>query len=366
MSSLFSPLQIRELELKNRVVVGPVTTYSAVAGMAGDWHLTHLARFAAGGAGLVFYEAAAIMRQGRIVQGGSGLWQDEHVAPLLRITEFLRQHGAASAIQLAHSGGAQVVPRPWDGTAEEHEDHIAQNRAIWDLGPDSARILARSGPALHEFSRTYFEALLEAYELAARRAAQARFDALEIHGGVGSLLHAFLSPVTNRRGDELGGDRDSRLSFPLDVVARVRAVWPSERPLLYRLTPIDDAQAGWRIADTEAFVQALAENGVDVVDLASGGTPLIDAAGQIAGVQAETARRLRPIGGLKLMLGGGVAQPAHAAAALDGGAGDLVALARQILWNPNWPLHAARELGDDPDWRLWPHPFSWSMPGWPE
>jgi len=364
MSSLFSPLTIRGLELKNRVVVGPMATYSAVAGMAGDWHLTHLARFAAGGAGLIFYEATAIMRQGRIIQGGSGIWQDEHVPPLLRLTEFLRQHGAASAIQLAHSGSSHVVPRPWDAAPESAAEQLRQNQAYWDLGEESPRAAARGGPALHEFSRAYLESLLDSYELATRRAAEARFDALEIHGGVGSLLHDFLAPTTNRRGDEFGGDRDSRMSFPLEVVDRVRAVWPAELPLFYRLTPIDSAQAGWRIADTVAFVDALAENGVDVIDLASGGTPLIDAAsGEPGGLQIETASRLRQVAEVKVLLGGRVTRPTQAEAALEQQAGDLVALARELLWNPNWPLQAAQELGDDPDWRMWPHAFGWSRPG---
>lgn len=364
MSLLFSPLTVRGLALKNRVVVGPMATYSAVAGMAGDWHLTHLARFAAGGAGLVFYEATAIMRQNRVLQGGAGIWQDEHVPPLLRLTEFLRQHGAASAIQLAHSGATQVVPRPWDGTSENVAELVRQNQAFWDLDLEGAQISARGAPPVHEFSRGYLESLLDAYELAARRAAEARFDALEIHGGVGSLLHDFLAPTTNRRGDEYGGDRDSRMSFPLEVVERVRNVWPSDQPLFYRLGPVEDVPAGWRSADTVAFVTALAENGVDVIDLASGGAPLVDAAtGEAGGPQLEISDRMRQEADVKVMLGGRITRPAQAEAALQSGAGDMVSLAREMLWNPNWPLHAAQDLGDDPDWHLWPHPFGWPRPG---
>ncbi|HZD26056.1 MAG TPA: NADH:flavin oxidoreductase/NADH oxidase [Alphaproteobacteria bacterium] len=364
MSTLFSPLTIRGLELKNRVVVGPMATYSAVAGMAGDWHLTHLARFAAGGAALIFYEATAIMRQGRVIQGGAGIWQDEHVPPLLRLSEFLRQHGAATAIQLLHSGSGHVLPRPWDGPPDNAEEQRRQHQAYWDLGSPGGSEPGRRAPAAHEFSRSYLEGLLEAYELATRRAAEARFDVLEIHGGVGSLLHEFLAPASNRRGDEYGGDRESRMSFPLEVVERVRAVWPPSQPLFYRLTPLDNAQTGWRAADTVDFAAALGEKGVDVIDLTSGGTPLVDAAsGQVGGLQLETAERLRQQASVSIMLGGAISRPAQSEAALQQGLGDLVALARELLWNPNWPLHAAQELGDDPDWGLWPHPFGWARPG---
>lgn len=358
MSQLFTPIRIRGLELKNRVAAGPIATYSAVAGMAGEWHLTHLARLAAGGVGLVFYEAAAIMRQARLTQGGAGLWQDEHVTPLLRITEFLRHHGVASAVQLAHATHAPVLPRPWD--EGNGGDAAAVNAAFWNLTPES-NAAAPVGPPVHELGAAYIGGLLEAYELAARRALEARFDALEIHGGIGGLLHEFLSARSNRRGDEYGGDLESRMRLPLEVVERVREVWPRERPLMFRLASLDSAELGWRMADSLALGRALAEAGVDILDLASGGLPLVP-----AGAQAETAKRLRAETGLRVMVGGGVREPAEAEAALADGAGDLVALARALLWDPNWPLRAARALGDDADCGLWPSPYGWPLQRWRE
>jgi 2,4-dienoyl-CoA reductase-like NADH-dependent reductase (Old Yellow Enzyme family) len=333
--------------------------------MAGDWHFTHLARFAAGGASMIFYEATAIMRQARMVQGCAGIWQDEHVSPLLRITEFLHHHGVAAAIQLTHGTNTPVVPRPWDG--EGDGSNIAQNESIWNLTDGSNFGVERGGPQVHELSAAYIGALLEAYELAARRALEARFDALEIHGGVGSLLHEFLSPAHNRRGDEYGGDLDSRMRLPLEVAERVRAVWPRGRPLIYRLTPLDSPEAGWRLDDSIEFAKNLEEAGVNMLDLASGGVPLVPAGTSApGGPQHETAKRLRSECGLKVLVGGGLRQPAVAEAALQEGAGDLVALARELLWNPNWPLHAAHELGDDPAWQLWPSPYGWPLLRWRE
>jgi 2,4-dienoyl-CoA reductase-like NADH-dependent reductase (Old Yellow Enzyme family) len=365
MSLLFTPYRLRELELKNRVVVAPMATYGAVAGMAGDWHFTHLARFAAGGASLVFYEATAVMRQARIVQGGAGIWQDEHVASLLRITEYLRHHGVASALQLAHNVSNPALPRPWDG--DDDGDHVAANEAVWNLTPATNAATERSGPQVHELSAAYIGALLDAYELAARRALEARFDVLEIHGGVGSLLHEFLSTAHNRRGDEYGGDLDSRMRLPLEVIERVRQVWPAERPLLYRLTPLDGNEYGWRIVDSVEFAKALQDVGVDMLDLASGGVPLL-AAGADApdGAQVETGKRLRDELKLPVMVGGGIRRANEAESALQAGAGDMVALGRELLWNPNWPLHAARELGDDPNWELWPSPYGWPLRNWRE
>jgi len=362
MSLLFTPYRLCDLELKNRAVVGPMATYGAVAGMAGDWHFTHLARFAAGGASLVFYEGTAIMRQARMVQGGAGIWQDEHVTPLLRITEYLRHHGVASAIQLCHNLNNPVLPRPWDGEAEGGQ--IAPNESLWNLTPGSNKGVGHGGPPVHELTAASIGSLLDAYELAARRALEARFDVLEIHGGVGSLLHEFLSSAHNRRGDEYGGDLDSRMRLPLEVVERVREVWPAERPLLFRLTPLDGGEYGWRMADSVEFAKALREIGVDMLDLASGGVPVVADAGQPGGAQAESGARIRQEVGLPVMIGGGIHLASQAEAALQQGAGDLVALGRALIWNPNWPLHAAHELGDDPNWELWPSPYGWPLHSW--
>ncbi len=357
---LFAPLRIRSLTLKNRIVIGPMATYAAVAGTAGDWHLAHLAKFAAGGAGLVFFEATAISRQSRITQGAAGLWQDEQTAPLLRITEFLRQQGAASAIQLAHSGAPTALPRPWDGEEPGAGDGLDRNERLWDLIAAEQPGRSEIGPPVHEFGDAYLEALLDEYELAAKRAATARFDVLEIHGGSGCLLHSFLSPALNRRGDEYGGTLEDRMRFPLEVVGRVRAAWPEERPLFYRLSPIDSDDSGWHVDDTIAFASALARRGVDVIDCASASTPLV-ATGAAPDIQVETTRRLGAETEVLRLAGGGIRTAAEAEAALDAGNADLLALVREVVWNPNWPLHAAGTLGADPNWGLWPPQYGWSL-----
>lgn len=361
-SLLFRPLEIRSLSLKNRIVVGPMATYAAVAGMAGDWHFAHLAKFAAGGAGLVFFEATAVSRQSRLTQGAAGLWQDEQIAPLLRITDFLRQQGTRTAIQLVHSGAQTTAPRPWDGDEVEIEESLGRNEGLWDMVAEGEPGPSEINPPAHEFSDAYLEALLDEYELAARRAAEARFDVLEIHGGSGCLLHSFLAPAHNRRGDEYGGTREDRIRFPLEVVARVRAVWPEERPLFYRLSPVDSAELGWRIADTLAFAQALGRHGVDLIDCASASAPLVGGTdGTTAAVQAETGKGLGSEADILTMAGGQITTAEEAEDALREGSADLVALVREAAWNPNWPLHAARALGVDPDWDLWPPQYGWSL-----
>lgn len=356
---LFAPLEIRGLTLANRIVVGPMATYMAVAGMVGDWHLAHLSRFAGGGAALVFLEAAAISRQARMIQGAVGIWQDEQVGALRRMTEFLHQQGVAAGLQLAYCGGAMLNHRPWDET-DDGDDPLVANARLWDM--DSTVVEVPADPLAHEFARETLDELLDLFEQATRRAAEAGFDVLEIHGGRGSILHAFLSPTDNRRGDEYGGTLETRIGFPLDVVDSVRAAWPEERPLFYRMAPVDSSRVGWRLADTVSFADRLLRAGVDVVDLASGATPLADDTGVLSdGVQAGTARALRGDAGVLAMVGGGLEGHVSAEDALSGGVGDLVALVRATVWNPNWPLHAADVLGIDPEKAAWQPPYGWAL-----
>ncbi len=356
---LFAPLDIRGLTLANRIVFGPMATYSAVAGTVGDWHLAHLSRFATGGSALIFLEAAAILRQNRMFQGAVGIWQDEQVGALRRMTEFLHQHGVAAGLQLACRGGSMLNQRPWDEEADDGVDPHAANLMLWDMDPDM--IEAPADPAAHEFEREMLDELLDGFGQAARRAAESGFDALEIHGGRGTIPHAFLSPTDNRRGDEYGGVRESRIVFPVEVVNAVRDAWPEDRPLFYRMAPVDNSRVGWRVEDSVAFAGELGRAGVDVIDLASGASPIANADGLSEGAQATTARAIRRDAAIPVMVGGGLDGHVAAEAAIDGGYGDLVALVRPTIWNPNWPLHAADSLGIDPEMAAWQPPYGWAL-----
>ncbi len=355
---LFSPLEIRGLTLDNRIVFGPMATYSAVAGTVGDWHLTHLSRIAAGGSALVFLEAAAISRQGRMFQGAVGIWQDEQIVALRRLTDFLHQQGVAVGLQLTCRGDDMLNLRPWDEPEGDVDPYVA-NLGIWDMDPAMTEVA--SDPLAHEYAREDLEELLGIYEQAARRGAEAGFDVLEIHGGRGTIPHAFLSPQDNKRGDEYGGVVESRISFPVQLAEVVRSAWPEDRPLFYRAAPVDSGRVGWRVADSVAFADELQQAGVDVIDLASGASPIAAGDGIVDGAQAATARAIRREVGLPVMVGGGLEGHVDSEAALSDGLGELVALVRPTIWNPNWPLHAADSLGIDPDKAAWQPPYGFAL-----
>lgn len=360
---LFEPIRIRGLELKNRVVIAPMATYSAVEGMPSDWHFAHLAKFAIGGAGLIFCEATAVERRGRITHGCCGIWSDAHVPGWKRITDFIRQMGGASGMQIAHSGRKASSQRPWHGNGPlTPEDYARIGEEMWEPVGPSADAFAPGWQTPHELTREDLERLLDAYEAAARRTLAAGFDVLEIHGAHGYLLHSFLSPLGNKRTDEYGGSLEGRMRFPLRVVERVRAAWPEERPLFYRISAVDGVGVGWSIEDSIRFAAELKARGVDVVDCSTGGMRLPRDAQLVArtpGFQVEYASRVRREAGIMTMAVGLIRTARHAEQVLAEGHADLVAIAREALFNPNWPQHAALELGCDPDWRCWPEPYGW-------
>lgn len=360
---LFEPIRIRGLELKNRVVVAPMATYSAVEGMPDDWHFAHLAKFAIGGAGLTFCEATAVERRGRITHGCTGIWSDAHVPGWRRVTDFIRRTGLASGMQIAHSGRKASSQRPWHGNgAIAPDDYARTGDEPWEgVGP-SAEAWAPGWRPPHELSVAELERLLDSYEAAARRTLAAGFDVLEIHGAHGYLLHSFISPLGNKRSDEYGGALANRMRFPLRVVERVRAAWPEERPLFYRISAVDGVGIGWSIEDSVTFARELKARGVDVVDCSTGGMRLPRDAQLVArepGFQVGFASRIRRDAGIMTMAVGLIRTARHAERVLAEGSADLLAIAREALFDPNWPQHAALELGCDPDWRRWPEQYGW-------
>jgi 2,4-dienoyl-CoA reductase-like NADH-dependent reductase (Old Yellow Enzyme family) len=356
MSQLFSPLALRGLALRNRTVVAPMCQYSARDGLVNDWHLVHLGRFALGGFGLVILEATGVVPEGRISYADLGLWTDAQVAPLARLAGFLKAHGAAAGIQLAHAGRKGSAPVAWRGGFDETE---AEKPAVgferWTPLAPSPVIHAEGGDfTLPEaLDADGLRGVVTAFAAAARRSEAAGFDLVEIHAAHGYLLHQFLSPLANRRTDAYGGSRENRMRLPLEVVEAVRAAWPADKPLAVRISAADNAEGGWQVEDSVAFAREMKALGVDAIDCSSGGfaESRIKAAPLY---QVPFAAAIRREAGLPTMAVGLIDRPEDAEAILAAGEADLIALARGALDDPNWPLHARAALEGRSDYGLWP------------
>jgi len=362
---LFEPLVLREVKTRNRIVVSPMCQYSAKDGHVGDWHLVHLGKFAQGGAGIVFMEATAVERRGRITHGDTGIWDDAHIPGLKRIADFVRSQGAIPAIQLAHAGRKASMARPWYGNGPlTQEDHDRGDKPWSTVAPTEAS-LGEGWIAPRAFQQGDFQTVLEAYKNAVRRSVAAGFEIIELHAAHGYLLHTFLSPLSNTRADQYGGSRENRMRFPVEVARTVREAWPKSRPLFVRVSSIDDVEGGWSIEDTVAFAHELKKVGVDVVDCSSGGIAGSATAAtktlvpRVPGFQLPFAERVRKETGLKTMAVGLILTAQQAEDALQAGSADLIAIGREALYDPNWPVHAAQVLGADPGMERWPVQYGW-------
>ena len=362
---LFQPIKLREIEARNRIVVSPMCQYSAKDGHVGDWHLVHLGKFALGGAGIVFVEATAVERRGRITHGDTGIWDDAHIAGLKRVADFVRSQGAVPAIQLAHAGRKASMARPWYGNGPLTQQDLDRGDKPWSIVAPTDAALGESWIQPRAFQPGDFQTVLAAYRNAVRRAVAAGFDILELHAAHGYLLHSFLSPLSNTRSDDYGGSRENRMRFPLEVARAVRDAWPAARALFVRISSIDDVEGGWSIEDTVAFAGKLREAGVDVIDCSSGGIAGSATAAtrtlvpRVPGFQIPFAERVRKDAGIKTMAVGLILTPQQAEEALQAGKADLVAVGREALYDPNWPLHAAQALGVDPNMERWPLQYGW-------
>jgi|KBSSwiStaDraftv2_1062776.scaffolds.fasta_scaffold06638_8 2,4-dienoyl-CoA reductase-like NADH-dependent reductase (Old Yellow Enzyme family) len=354
---LFEPMRIRGLTLRNRIVVSPMATYSAVDGHATDWHVQHIGKLAAGGAGLVFVEQSSVNTQGRITHGCLGIWDDAQVAGHKRLTDLVRSLGAASALQIAHSGRKGSSQRPWEGGGPLSEDE-----GLWTACAPSSIPFDKSWPAPAEMTQADIEALVEDYRNAFRRALEANYDVVELHCAHGYLMHSFLSPLGNQRTDEYGGDRESRMRLPLRIAKMMREMWPDERPCFVRISSVDGVGVGWAIEDSVAYAAELKKIGIDVVDCSSGGFKLPGENSLVArtpGFQLPFSERIRLETGILTMGVGLIRTPDGAAEVLTEGKADLVALGRELLWNPNWPAQIAVEAGVKTGWEMWPEQYNW-------
>jgi 2,4-dienoyl-CoA reductase-like NADH-dependent reductase (Old Yellow Enzyme family) len=341
MSLLFSPLALRGLTLRNRIAVAPMLQGAAVEGQPTMWHHVHIGRFAIGGAGLIMMESTKVEPRGRGTIGDLGLWDDAVVPLFAPIVDFAHEHGSALGIQLGHTGRKR-------GAASPVPDEAVAPSAIRH-GPD--KVMPRA------LELNEIPGVIDAFANAARRAVQAGFDTVELHGAHGYLLHAFLSPVANQRSDRYGGSTENRERLMLEVTEAVRAQVPDDKPLFVRLSCED--QAGVGPEEIVPLVRKLKALGVDVIDCSSGGMrddmrdiPGVDA--DRYGYQVDYARQLRSGTGIATMAVGHIIHARQAEAILQEGAADIIALGREMLYNPNWPVDAAQKLGEDPDFELLP------------
>jgi 2,4-dienoyl-CoA reductase-like NADH-dependent reductase (Old Yellow Enzyme family) len=350
---LFTPLALRDITLKNRVVVAPMHQYAAKKGFPTDWHLMNAGRFAVGGAGLVMVESTKVERRGCGTVGDLGLWDDAMIPHFKRLADFIKEHGSVAGLQLGHSGRKARRFRPWEGgkplTQAAAEAEGVDDWEDWELVAPTA-LSDPNDPEPRALSRAEIGDLVERWGKAAARADAAGFDMLEIHGAHGYLIHQFLSPVANLRNDDYGGSEANRHRFALEVTECVRANWPDSKPLFLRLSVEDDA--GWGPDESVALARIVKTMGVDVIDCSSGGmrgSPVVGTGPVGYGYQVPYAAKIRAEADMMSMAVGLIVHADQAEQILQNGEADLIALAREFLYNPNWPLDAAHKLGlDDP------------------
>jgi 2,4-dienoyl-CoA reductase-like NADH-dependent reductase (Old Yellow Enzyme family) len=342
---LLSPLVIRSVRLRNRIVVSPMCQYCAEDGFVSDWHLVHLGSRAVGGAALVFVEATAVTPEGRISPGDTGIWSDAHIEPLARIARFLKSQGAAAAIQIAHAGRKGSCDVPWRGGAQ-----LSPADCGWPLvGPSPIPFHETDRPP-SPLDAAGIDEVVEAFAEAASRALAAGFDLIEVHSAHGYLLHEFLSPLSNQRTDDYGGKLDNRMRLLLRVVERVREQIPASMPLIVRISASDWVDGGWDIEQSVVLAQRLKARGVDLIDVSSGGMVPRAQIPVSKGYQVPFARRIRDDAHIRTGAVGLITESAHANQIITGGDADLVFLAREMLREPYWALAAYHELGEDPPW----------------
>ena len=363
MPHLFDPLTLRGVTLKNRIAVSPMSQYRAVNGIANAWHLVHLGRFALGGAGLVFAEATAVEARGRRTHGDLGLWDDAQIEHFLPVTDFITLEGAVPGIQLGHAGRKASERRPWHGeTPVDADDEAERGEAAWSSIAPSGLPYAEGWPQPAEMTESDIAEVVAAFGAAARRAADAGFKVLEVYAAHGFLVHQFLSPLANKRTDGWGGDAAGRARFALEVARSVRSNWPEELPLIFRLSATDWIDGGIETEDTVETARLLAGEGVDMIDCSSGGIGGRDRPRRMTieqGFQVPFAERVRREAGIASMAVGFLWDPEACDAVINDGRAEMVALARELLDDPNWPLHAAAQLGIDKDHAMWPPESGW-------
>jgi 2,4-dienoyl-CoA reductase-like NADH-dependent reductase (Old Yellow Enzyme family) len=350
---LLSPLTIRGVTFRNRIVMSPMCQYSAEDGLANDWHLVHVGSRAAGGVGLAIVEATAVTADGRITPGDMGIWTDGHVEPLGRIARFVQSQGAIAGIQLAHAGRKASCDLPWRGGAR-----LKPEAGGWTpVAPSPTPFNEGDAPPL-ELDATGIQRVVTAFEEGTRRALAAGFQVIEVHAAHGYLLHEFLSPISNRRTDEYGGSLENRMRLTLRVAKQVRTIVPAELPVFVRISATDWVEGGWDGAQSVVLASQLKELGVDLIDVSSGALTPKARIPVGKGYQVPFARQIRDEAGIMTGAVGLITEAAHANEIITGGDADMVFIARELLREPFWALKAQAELGEEP---AWPVPYGYAV-----
>ena len=338
---LFTPIQLRQLEIQNRVMVSPMCQYSATEGSPGPWHHMHLGQFAASGVGLLCIEMTNIEAAGRITPHCMGLYSDDNESALRQVVNFCKDIADTPiALQLAHAGRKASSARPWEGRKP-----ILPSDGGWEVVAPSAIALQDGAPVPRELGSTEIADMVNKFADAARRAERIGIDALELHAAHGYLLHEFLSPVSNRRTDNYGGSLDNRMRFVLEVFEATRAAWPVTKPLGIRLSATDWIDGGWDIDQSITLCKLLKQSGCDWIDVSSGGLAPDQVVPVGPGYQVPLSERIRQETGLITIAVGLITEPRQAETILSEGKADMVALGRGMLYNPRWVWHAADQLG---------------------
>jgi 2,4-dienoyl-CoA reductase-like NADH-dependent reductase (Old Yellow Enzyme family) len=338
--NLFSSIRLRELQLKNRIVVSPMCEYSAVEGHPQPWHLVHLGSRAIGGAGLVFTEATAVEERGRISPADTGIYLDAHVDSWRPIAKFVREHGAVPGMQLAHAGRKGSTNVPWRGGKA-----LPAADGAWEPVAPSAIRFAGDYPAPRALTVAEIEAVVKSFVRGAERALAAGFEVVEIHSAHGYLLHEFLSPLSNQRTDEYGGSFENRVRLVVRVAEAIRRVWPERLPLFCRISATDWKEGGWDLPQSIELAKLLKQAGVDLIDTSSGGLVPDVKIPVGPGYQAPFAEAIRKKASIATGAVGMITEPAQAEAILASGQADLIFLARELLRDPYWPMRAAKQFG---------------------
>ena len=340
MPHLFEPLTIGDITLRNRIGVSPMCMYSYVDGFSNDWQLVHLGARAAGGAGLVIAEATAVEEHGRITANDVGIWSEEHIEPLARVTRFIKAYGSVAGIQIAHAGRKASAQTPATGGSQLQAD---APRGWQVIGP-SPIPFSDEYQAPHELSQAEIQGVQTAFRSGAKRALAAGFEWLEIHAAHGYLIHSFYSPLSNQRSDEYGGSFENRIRFFLETVQSIRQVWPERLPLTVRISGTDWTDGGWTVEESVELARRLKGEGVDLIDCSSGGNVQNARLPLGPGYQVPISEAIRKGAGIKTATVGLITAPSHADEIIRNDRADVVLLGREFLRDPYWPLHAAQAL----------------------
>ncbi|MEO6916709.1 MAG: NADPH dehydrogenase NamA [Chitinophagaceae bacterium] len=345
MAQLFTPISFRSITLKNRIAVSPMCEYSSRDGFANDWHLVHLGSRAVGGAALIISEATAVTPEGRISAADLGIWKDDHIEYLKKITDFIKANGSVPGIQLAHAGRKASHREPWNGGS-----CVGLHEGGWQtVAPSPIPFIPEETVPL-ELKKQDIVQLVSDFRAATERSLKAGFQVIEIHGAHGYLINEFLSPLTNKRTDEYGGSFENRIRFLLEIVAAVREIWPAELPLFVRISASDWVEGGWTIGDSEKLASRLQTKDVDLVDCSSGGVVSDAVIPAAPSYQVPFAEAIKTNTSMKTGAVGIIVTAEQAEEIISSGKADLVFLAREFLRDPYFPLHAGRQLGVDVKW----------------